>query len=153
LGDPPKTFLKAGELLSNFTTISRCSSLFITAPWEMSSNFFFHNQVIELSTTLSPLELLHKILEVEHSLGRQRSAATGYQDRLIDIDILLFDEKVVNELELKVPHPHLSKRAFALAPLLELNPELREPQTGVLYQDYLMQLQGDLVKIRKIEIN
>lgn len=151
LGNPPGTFHRAIQLLNSSITISRKSSLFITAPWKMESENWFYNQVLEVETELSPDELLRLILDVERGLGRLRKEGAGYEDRLIDIDILLFGEQLYQTEDLRVPHKFLNQRAFALMPLLELSPECREPGTDIPYENYLERLAEERHKIKKLE--
>ena len=110
----------------------------------------FHNQVWEVETGLAAHDLLDVLLEVEQRLGRTRVSSEGYQDRLIDLDILLFRSEVINDSRLSVPHPHLCKRAFALLPLLELESTLRSPIDGMLYEDCLAELSSDRNNIKRI---
>lgn len=150
LGKPVETFEKARLMMKPFVSISRTSSLFITAPWKMSSKNLFHNQVLELETDLDPQDLLQKCLEVEIQLGRKRTQAPGYQDRVIDIDILLYGDQVLKEPELIIPQNNLASRAFALLPLLELNPDLVHPETGVPFKESLIPLKDQVASITKL---
>tara|TARA_B100001115_G_C15846352_1_gene426638 strand:- start:1655 stop:2161 length:507 start_codon:yes stop_codon:yes gene_type:complete len=151
LGNPPETFLQAIQLLNPSITVSRKSSLFITAPWKMESENWFYNQVLEVETRLSPEEVLGVILDVERDLGRLRNGGAAYEDRLIDIDILLFGKQLYQSDDLQVPHKFLNQRAFALMPLLELSPECREPGTDIPYENYLERLDEERQKIKKLE--
>ncbi|QNR23079.1 2-amino-4-hydroxy-6-hydroxymethyldihydropteridine diphosphokinase [Croceimicrobium hydrocarbonivorans] len=151
LGNPPETFQRAIQLLNSSITISRKSSLFITAPWKMESENWFYNQVLEVETELYPDGLLRLILDVEGDLGRLRKGGQGYEDRLIDIDILLFGSQVYQGADLQVPHKFLHQRAFALMPLLELQPKCLEPGTDIPYENYLERLDEERQKIKKLE--
>ena len=91
----------------------------------------FVNAAAELETTLAPRELLEALLAVERSLGRTRDGPR-YGPRTIDLDLLLYGDEVVEEPGLTVPHPRLHERAFALEPLLELDPGLVVPGRGPL---------------------
>ena len=133
-----------------FVSISRFSSLFITEPWKMASKKLFHNQVLEVETELHPMELLEHCLCIEEKLGRQRSGTEAYEDRLIDIDILLYGPQVINHANLVIPQKNLDSRAFALLPLLELNPNLVHPQTQVAFKDNLVDLQDEVASITKL---
>ncbi|WP_421752335.1 2-amino-4-hydroxy-6-hydroxymethyldihydropteridine diphosphokinase [Croceimicrobium sp.] len=151
LGNPPETFRRAIQLLNPSITISRKSSLFITAPWEMTTENWFYNQVLEVETGLEPEGVLALILDVERELGRLRTEGAGYEDRLIDIDILLFGKREYQSANLQVPHKYLHKRAFALMPLLELQPNCVEPGTNIPYENYLERLDEERQKIKKLE--
>ena len=82
--------------------------------------------VIEVETDLSPQELLERILNIESSLGRVRSSEQ-YSSRIIDIDILLYNDLVIDEPDLKIPHPLMHERKFVLIPLCEIAPEMIHP--------------------------
>lgn len=90
---------------------------------------------MRLRTALEPAELLHRLKEAEHHLGRRPTIRHGA--RVIDLDILLYDEWQVATAELEVPHPRMMQRAFVLRPLLELQPALRHPTTGERIADRL----------------
>ncbi len=85
----------------------------------------FLNGAAELATTLSPQELLARLLEVERSLGRERRQR--WVPRTIDLDLLLYDDAIINEPDLKVPHPLMHERRFVLEPLVEIAPDARHP--------------------------
>jgi len=101
------------------------SRTYETEPWGVMDQPLYWNQVIEVETTLEPLELLHVCQEIEHRLGRERKVHWG--PRTIDIDILLYDNRVSESEELKLPHPYLEERAFVIAPLREIAPKLVLP--------------------------
>ena len=87
----------------------------------------FVNGAAEIETNLGPRELLDRLLEVERSLGRDRSREERWGPRTVDLDLLLYGDEIVGEAGLEVPHPRLAERAFVLEPLLELDPDLRLP--------------------------
>ncbi len=103
-----------------------------TAPLVEPSDPFpqprYLNSVIELDTWRSPRSLLEALLAVERSMGRVRS--TRWAPRIIDLDLLLFGERILDELGLQLPHPGLASRRFALEPLVALAPGLRHPSNG-----------------------
>lgn len=86
------------------------------------------NSVLELTTQRSPRSLLEALLAIEQGMGRVRS--TRWAPRIIDLDLLLFGERVLDEPDLQIPHPGLSSRRFVLEPLVALAPSLRHPSTG-----------------------
>lgn len=131
--------------------ISKVSSLYITPPWEMRSENLFYNQVLQVESNLSPRELLESILKLEALIGRQRSGNETYEDRLIDIDILLFGEQIVREADLMIPQKNLEKRAFALLPLLELEPDILDPLTKTPFTHYLEGLTEEVKAIQKLD--
>lgn len=97
------------------------SSFYETAPWGFKSTHSFLNAAICLETNLSPLEILHSTQEIEKELGRTRKSLNGtYSDRPIDIDILLYDDLILQTPELTVPHPLMTERDFVMKPLIEI---------------------------------
>jgi len=95
------------------------SSLYMSEPWGFMDDRFFLNQVIGVKTPLSPQEVLQKIKEIEDELGRRRSGE-GYEGRTMDIDILLYSDRVMDLQNLKIPHPLVPDRNFVLIPLAEI---------------------------------
>lgn len=97
------------------------SSFYETAPWGFESDHSFLNAAIGLETNLSPIEILHITQEIEKELGRTKKSVNGsYSDRLIDIDILLYDTLVLQTPELTIPHPLMTERDFVMKPLIEI---------------------------------
>ncbi len=125
IGDRTTNLAEARRFISQACAISRQSSLYKTAAWGKEDQPEFFNQVVEVSTELSPEALLHHLLLIEKKLGRERVVKWG--PRTIDIDILLFGGMVINEPHLTIPHPGIPMRRFALAPLAELAPGLQHP--------------------------
>lgn len=108
------------------------SSLYRTAPWGKTDQDDFINQVIEIETELSPLDLLHQLQDIEIKMGRQRDVRWG--PRNIDLDILLYGRETIDLEELKVPHPYLLQRLFVLMPLQEIAPDLEFPNGSKLME-------------------
>lgn len=106
--------------------IQKRSSVYESDPWGFEAENRFLNQVVAVETALTPEALLREIHEIEISLGRKRSE-TGYASRTVDIDILFYNDAVVDLPNLQIPHPRLHERAFTLAPLCEILPEKRHP--------------------------
>lgn len=97
------------------------SSFYETAPWGFKSDHSFLNAAIGLETSLSPIEILYITQEIEKELGRTKKSVNGsYSDRLIDIDILLYDTLVLQTPELTIPHPLMTERDFVMKPLIEI---------------------------------
>jgi 2-amino-4-hydroxy-6-hydroxymethyldihydropteridine diphosphokinase len=110
--------------------VCEVSSTFVSAPWGFESKNEFLNVVLLLDTNLAPLELLALTQSLEQGLGRSSKSTSNYVDRIIDIDILLYDDLIIDLPNLKIPHPLLSKRDFVLVPLSELAPKLQHPVLG-----------------------
>ena len=108
------------EIAAQAGKIVRRSSLYQTEAWGLEDQEAFLNQALQIETALSPQALLHTILSIETALGRKRDVKYG--PRLIDIDILLFENEIVTEEGLTVPHPHMQDRRFVLVPLAEIAP-------------------------------
>lgn len=98
--------------------VTRCSSVYETAPVGLTEQPAFLNMVIEVETSLGPLELLRAMMDVEQALGRVRLVRWG--PRTIDLDLLVYGDVSMQTAELELPHPRMSERAFVLVPLLEL---------------------------------
>ena len=112
-------------LASPLIKVLATSSIYETEPWGVMDQPLYWNQVIEVETFLEPLELLHVCQGIELRLGRERKVHWG--PRTIDIDLLIYDNTVSESKELILPHPYLEERAFVLAPLREIAPELVLP--------------------------
>lgn len=104
----------------------KISSVYETEPWGFKSDSQFLNIVIKVETLRDPVAVLEAILRIELLLGRVRGE-NQYSSRIIDIDILFYDDQVIDTSELKVPHPKLYERKFVLVPLCEIEPELVHP--------------------------
>lgn len=101
--------------------VVRQSALIETAPWGFNSANAFINAAVCSETSLSPREVLQATQDIERALGRTTKSIDGqYHDRLIDIDILLYDDLHVNEPDLVIPHPHMNERQFVMQPLSEI---------------------------------
>lgn len=122
--------------------VEKQSSLYQTASWGKSDQPDFINQAIELRTELNPESLLKSILEIEKLLGRQRSEKWG--SRTIDIDILLYEDQIIDDPDLKIPHPFLPERRFALMPLHEIAPDFIHSASGKTIEQLLLELTDEL---------
>ena len=106
-------------------TVSAKSGVMETEPWGFESSNLFLNMAVKVTTELKPLDVLKAAKEIEREMGRTTKSDTdGYQDRIIDIDILLYDDLVMSTPELTIPHPLMRKRRFVMEPLAEIAPEL-----------------------------
>lgn len=123
-----ETYLrKAVESIEdNIGRIIKTSSVYETEPWGFISENKFLNMVAEVETVLAPSAVLSAILKIELLLGRIRNE-NRYSSRAIDIDILLYEDKIIDEINLKVPHPLMHERRFVLVPLSEIAPDLIHP--------------------------
>lgn len=144
LGDSRKYLTDATfEIGNRLGNIRKQSSLYQTASWGNHNQPDFINQVIELQTELSPYALLSGVLDIEAKLGRERHEKWG--SRTIDIDILLYNDLIIDEKDLKIPHPYLPQRRFALEPLAEIASDFIHPQTGKNIKSLLLDLTDKLL--------
>ena len=111
------------------------SSIYETEPRDEPNQPWFLNQVIEAETDLSPRQLLARVKQIEREMGRRRTVPKG--PRPIDIDILLFEDAIVQAPDLEIPHPRMGERRFVLEPLAELAPGLRHPVTRQTVREML----------------
>lgn len=132
LGDREQTLIRALELLARDGDVAvvAVSSFRETEPWGLADQPRFLNAVAAVETTLLPADLLDRLLAVERALGRTRGEGPRYGPRTVDLDLLLYGDARLQEPDLTVPHPRLHERAFALAPLAELDPTLEVPGKG-----------------------
>lgn len=131
IGDVEASFNDAiAELEQSVGNVEKKSSIYKTAAWGVENQPDFINQVLLLNTILEPLDCLHYILNIEQKLGRVRNGEK-WQQRPIDIDILFYDQEVIDLPDLKVPHPYLHKRNFILYPLAEISPKFVHPQLNM----------------------
>ena len=122
LGDRHTLLLKAIDLLAQQVgRLVRCSSFIETEPWGFASEHRFLNAVALFRTTLTPPELLTATQAIERQLGRREKSKGAYHDRPIDIDILLYGDAVIDEPDLKIPHPLMQERDFVMRPLREIH--------------------------------
>lgn len=130
MGNRARRLEQAAELIAKLpdTEVVRLSSVYETEPWGVSGQMDFLNQVAEIRTGLSPAGLLKACQAVEHRLGRERKKRWG--PRTIDIDILFFGGAVIEEENLRIPHPAAAGRRFVLAPLAEIAPGFTDPESG-----------------------
>lgn len=112
------------------------SSIYESEPWGFEAEQPFLNQVLEVQTSHSPNDLLQHIHQIENELGRQRLQA-GYESRTMDIDILFYDDLILNTDHLKIPHPEIRNRRFVLEPLNEIFPDLLHPALQKSINDLL----------------
>jgi 2-amino-4-hydroxy-6-hydroxymethyldihydropteridine diphosphokinase len=126
-GSPQATLAAAAERLSSCGRLVGRSSLYSTEPVGFSAQPRFVNAVVALETDFSPRALLNALLAIEQEFGRDRSAGIANGPRTLDLDILLYDDIILDETDLQVPHPRLAERAFVLIPLAEIAPEAIVP--------------------------
>lgn len=117
-GDRHQNITTALQKVTEFAKITNKSSIYETDPMGYKNQDKFLNLVIEIETELKPEELLEKLLKVEQEMGRIRTIKNG--PRIIDLDILLYNDEKINKPNLKIPHPKMNEREFVLKPLSEI---------------------------------
>ena len=128
LGDRQENLTRAIEALSLALGTCKAQSSFLeTEPWGFESDNGFLNCVVAFDTELTPTELLDTTERIERELGRTvKSTGGNYHDRLIDIDILLYDKEIIHDADLTIPHPLILQREFVYRPLFEIAPEAKQ---------------------------
>lgn len=121
-------------------SIVRSSAFYETEPWNMNTKTWFVNAVIEIKTKYSPDELLKRCQDIEKKLGREHKTGSNYEDRTIDIDILFYDNEIINGENLVIPHKYVHLRAFNLVPMMELDADYIHP---VLHKS-IVEMHSDL---------
>jgi len=124
--------------------ITRASAIYETAPREMIAQSWFLNQVLEGATELLPRQLMARLLRIERAMGRRRLIPKG--PRSIDLDILLYGDRIVNAEDIRIPHPRMADRRFVLEPLAELAADLRHPETGITIREMLASVSHQQVR-------
>lgn len=131
LGDRLENLRRALAELPAGVRVLRASAVYETLPWGITDQPLFLNMVVEVQTTLAPLVLLHELKALERRLGRREGVRYG--PRLIDLDILIYNDWVVETPDLTIPHPRMAERAFVLVPLSDLAPEGRHPVLSMTF--------------------
>jgi 2-amino-4-hydroxy-6-hydroxymethyldihydropteridine diphosphokinase len=130
LGDKYQNIRNAYKAIQqHIGEITSKSSIYITPPWGFKSDSDFYNSILEVYTSLKPKDLLATIKQIEKDLGRQKKQSNVYESRLIDIDIIDYNQQIFNDTDLSVPHPLMSERSFVVVPLSQINPNWIHPKT------------------------
>lgn len=148
LGDRWNNLIRCREMIAkDIGNILKASSIYETAAWGKTDQPSFLNQVLIVETELTPVKLLKTLNAIENKMGRVRKEKWG--ERLIDIDILYFDDLLMDTPELKIPHPEIINRRFTLEPLNELVPNLVDPKHGQPISDLLVTCKDESEVIKK----
>lgn len=132
IGDRVGYLQQANMLLKDTPgiTVLEISSIYETEPVGYKDQEWFANAVIKIETDLEPHDLLAECMRIEKQLGRDRSTEERWGPRTLDLDILFYDDRIIAEEDLRIPHPRMHERAYALVPMLELDPDFVHPILG-----------------------
>jgi 2-amino-4-hydroxy-6-hydroxymethyldihydropteridine diphosphokinase len=137
IGDRGAHLRRAAKLIEqDIGKIDQKSAFYETEPWGLADQAMFLNQAIAVKTELEPLEILKKIKEIEAEMGRER--LEKYGPRVIDVDLLFYGDQIIDEPDLKVPHPEIPNRNFVLVPLMEIAGEMLHPTLQIAIEDLYM---------------
>jgi 2-amino-4-hydroxy-6-hydroxymethyldihydropteridine diphosphokinase len=139
-GDRAANLRESLRRLGEIGKVTAVSTFHDTAPVGYLDQPRFLNAAALLETELSPLDLLHALLDLEREMGRDRGTVPAKGPRIVDLDLLLYDDRVLTTPELTLPHPALPDRLFVLAPLAEIAPEWHHPITGQTVAEMLANL-------------
>ncbi|MCE2962908.1 MAG: 2-amino-4-hydroxy-6-hydroxymethyldihydropteridine diphosphokinase [Chitinophagales bacterium] len=143
IGNRMKQLDKAREQIeSKIGKIITKSRIYETQPWGENEQDEFLNQALEVNTKLKPKKVLEKIAEIEKLMEREETYKWG--PREIDIDILMYEDEMICEMDLTIPHPFLHERRFTLIPLSEIAPDLYHPIMGATILDLLLECEDQL---------
>ena len=152
IGDRVSFFQQAILLIEKqIGKIIKASSFYETAAWGNENQPAFLNQVVYANTELQPEDVLNSIISIEKSLGRKRD--TKWQERTIDIDILFYENQIIETKTLSIPHPWLHQRRFTLVPLVEILPNLVHPKLNKTTWQLLEECEDTLAVRRCTPLN
>ncbi|MBM3921408.1 MAG: 2-amino-4-hydroxy-6-hydroxymethyldihydropteridine diphosphokinase [Sphingomonadales bacterium] len=126
------------EITVHAGSILAASHIIETPPWGNTEQPAFLNQVLKIKTRFPPLFLMESLLDIEKAMGRNRTEKWG--PRIIDIDILFFNNRIINQEDLCIPHPHLHEREFVLKPMVEIAPDFVHPVFQKTMSELLQEL-------------
>jgi len=139
-GDRAANLRSAIDHLAALGTVAAVSGFYDTAPVGFLDQPRFLNAAVLLETALAPLDLLHALLGIEKTMGRDRSSTVAKGPRIIDLDLLLVGDEILHSPELTLPHPAMRERRFVLEPLAEIAPAMLDPVSGKTIAELLADL-------------
>jgi 2-amino-4-hydroxy-6-hydroxymethyldihydropteridine diphosphokinase len=145
LGDRGRNLRQAIRALAALGQVKAVSAFYETEPVDFADQGWFLNCAVAIETVVGPERMMAELLRMEQKMGRERIQSKG--PRTIDIDILMFGQRVVDSPELKIPHPAMHRRRFVLAPLADIAPEARHPVMKRTVRELLAELaEGQMVR-------
>ncbi|MCF6242791.1 MAG: 2-amino-4-hydroxy-6-hydroxymethyldihydropteridine diphosphokinase [Bacteroidales bacterium] len=139
------------EIALQVGKIVKSGNLYETEPWGFKNEEWFLNTVLKIETRFSAIETLEKCLFIEKEMGRIRNTRQiGYTARIIDIDLLFFDNELINSEELSIPHPHIQNRKFVLYPMSDIDADFMHPKLNKSIK-YLLKECKDNTQIKRIK--
>lgn len=152
LGDKLDNCLKGIAALteSGKSVLLEASRFFRTSPMDYTHQDWFVNAVVKIRTTLDPLALLDELVAIQQRMGR-KADTIRFGPRVLDLDILLYDDRVIRTPGLEIPHPRMHKRAFVLQPICDINPAIIHPVLGQTIADLLGRLDNDDQQVIALE--
>jgi 2-amino-4-hydroxy-6-hydroxymethyldihydropteridine diphosphokinase len=152
LGDKLKNCLNGIAALteSKNSVLVGCSRFFRTSPVDYTDQDWFVNAAVTISTKMEPLALLNQLVGIQLQLGR-KADTVRFGPRVLDLDILLYDDRIIRTPMLEIPHPRMHKRAFVLQPICDINPSIIHPVLGETVADLLSGLNDDGQRVIPLE--
>lgn len=143
MGDKQYNCIKAADTIGQISgcKLTGCSDWYLTRPVGVNGQDWYVNGVISIATPMSAQDLLDRLMTIEADMGRVRRRR--WESRIIDLDILIFGEEIIDERNLKIPHPFMHLRKFVLAPMVQLEPGLIHPSFGVTMAELLREMPKD----------
>ena len=139
------------QLKRNLGIFMHASSVYETEPWGFESSQSFYNAALQFETEHSPKEVLNILKYIENQAGRTRINQEGYQNRTLDLDLLYYDDLLINDADLVVPHPRIGERNFVLMPLSEIDAEWIDPVHQLSIQQ-LIDASTDTSQVEKLKL-
>lgn len=149
--DPEDNFVGALNALNGTMRVRSIGRVYRTPPWGYTEQKDFLNTVVAIEQVPEPAVLLEALLAIENRLGRVRTVTNG--PRTIDLDLLFYEQLIINSDRLTVPHPRLHERAFVLVPLCDLVPEFRHPVLGESMLELLVKVDQQGVALSEFQLD
>lgn len=138
------------QLKRNLGIFMHSSSIYESEPWGFESDQPFYNAVVQFETEHLPQEVMNVLKYIENQAGRTRKSDSNYENRTLDLDLLYYDQEVINEIDLIIPHPRIHLRKFVLQPLVEIAPQWVDPiqQKSIVE---LLAITSDTGNVKKLD--